>query len=190
MPALGVRPRLRAHPRGGIEPRRSRPLTQKLKSARVFPFGIRVPVADRPGELRGEDQSAQGRVAPSVLRAPWPAAAVCPRRRRSRSASAPRSSGSFAGTRGTRAASSSCCCWVSGSVSPTLVCQAIPSRPLPSPGSPPGLESRRCSAAAFFTPPGARGSRQLGAFRRLSSATPAGRLSKAPHSLPQNRAET
>lgn len=48
----------------------------------------------------------------------WLVAAVCLRRRKSRSASAQRSSGSFAGTRRTRAGSSSCCCWVSGRVYP------------------------------------------------------------------------
>lgn len=53
-------------------------------------------VADRRRERRG----ARDFVACPGLRVRWPAAAACQRRRRSRNASAPRSSGSFARTKG------------------------------------------------------------------------------------------
>lgn len=73
-----------------------------------------APGADNP---RGPAVNA-GFLSPRRSGKPWPAAAVCLQRRKSRSASARRSNDSFAATRRTHAVSSSCCCWVSGGVYP------------------------------------------------------------------------
>lgn len=65
---LGTHLRLGAHPRGAIEPRRSRPLTPKLKSVPAVSLRTRAPVSGRPSEQRGGGSGAPDRFAPSAAR--------------------------------------------------------------------------------------------------------------------------